>query len=113
MLIGKEGVTLMTEEEFKEILDKEETDTVEFKSWINARNIKEIISLAVDELIAFANTKGGIGIMMVSVLLREFMIELCHHYLQKYQTSSIKENSLLQYQLKLMERHIPLQRADV
>lgn len=26
----------MTEEEFKEILDKEETDTVEFKSWINA-----------------------------------------------------------------------------
>ena len=28
MLIGKEGVTLMTEEEFKEILDKEETDTV-------------------------------------------------------------------------------------
>ena len=30
MLIGKEGVTLMTEEEFKEILDKEETDTVEF-----------------------------------------------------------------------------------
>lgn len=49
----------MTEEEFKEILDKEETDTVEFKSWINARNIKEIISLAVDELIAFANTKGG------------------------------------------------------
>ena len=28
----KEGVTLMTEEEFKEILDKEETDTVEFKS---------------------------------------------------------------------------------
>ena len=59
MLIGKEGVTLMTEEEFKEILDKEETDTVEFKSWLNARNMKEIISIAVDELIAFANTKGG------------------------------------------------------
>ena len=49
----------MTEEEFKEILAAEETDTVEFKSWINARNVKEIISLAVDELIAFANTKGG------------------------------------------------------
>ena len=49
----------MTEEEFKEILATEETDTVEFKSWINARNVKEIISLAVDELIAFANTKGG------------------------------------------------------
>ena len=49
----------MTEEEFKEILATEETDTVEFKSWINARNVKGIISLAVDELIAFANTKGG------------------------------------------------------
>ena len=59
MFIRKEGVILMTEEEFKEILDAEETDTVEFKSWINARNMKEIISLAVDELIAFANTKGG------------------------------------------------------
>ena len=50
---------------------------------------------------------------MVSVLLREFMIELYHHYLQKYQTSSIKENSLLQYQLKQMERHIQLQVVDV
>ena len=49
----------MTEEEFKEILDKKETDIVEFKSWVKARNIKEIISLAVDELIAFANSKGG------------------------------------------------------
>ncbi len=49
----------MTEEEFKEILDKKKTDTVEFKSWVKARNIKEIISLAVDELIAFANSKGG------------------------------------------------------
>ena len=29
MFIEKEGETLMTEEEFKEILDKEETDTVE------------------------------------------------------------------------------------
>ena len=38
----------MLEEEFKEILDKKETDTVEFKSWVNERNMKEIISLAVD-----------------------------------------------------------------
>ena len=36
MFIRKEGVTLMTEEKFKEILDAEETDTVEFKSWVNA-----------------------------------------------------------------------------
>ncbi len=50
----------MTAEEFKKILDKGETDTVEFKSWVKAKNLKEIISLAVDELIAFANHKGGI-----------------------------------------------------
>lgn len=28
----------MTEQEFKEILATEETDTVKFKSWVNARN---------------------------------------------------------------------------
>ena len=49
----------MTTEEFKKILLKGETDTVEFKSWVKARNQKEIIALAVDELIAFANHKGG------------------------------------------------------
>lgn len=49
----------MKVEEFKNILDKGETDTVEFKSWVKAKNQKEIISLAVDELIAFANCKGG------------------------------------------------------
>lgn len=49
----------MKEDEFKKILDKGETDTVEFKSWINAKNQREIVSLAVDELIAFANYKGG------------------------------------------------------
>lgn len=49
----------MTAEEFKKILDKVETDTIEFKSWVNAKNPKEIISLAVDELIAFANHKDG------------------------------------------------------
>lgn len=49
----------MTTEEFKKILDKGETDTVEFKPWVKARSQKEIISLAVDELIAFANHKGG------------------------------------------------------
>ena len=49
----------MKVEEFKKILDKGETDAVEFKSWIKAKNQKEIISLAVDELIAFANHRGG------------------------------------------------------
>lgn len=35
----------MTEQEFKEILATEETDTVEFKSWVNARNMKELYCL--------------------------------------------------------------------
>lgn len=129
MFIGKEGVTLMTEEEFKEILDKEETDTVEFKSWINARNIKEIISLAVDELIAFANTKGGtvyFGVedkpIEVTGCDRNYdgqrIIEGIYDrtvppLFTEISDFEYKENSLLQYQLKLMERHIPLQRADV
>ena len=129
MFIGKEVVTLMTEEEFKEILDKEETDTVEFKSWINARNIKEIISLAVDELIAFANTKGGtvyFGVedkpIEVTGCDRNYdgqrIIEGIYDrtvppLFTEISDFEYKENSLLQYQLKLMERHIPLQRADV
>lgn len=64
----------MTEQEFKEILHKEETDTVEFKSWVNARNMKEIISLAVDELIAFANSKGGtvyFGVKIIRLWLQD------------------------------------------
>lgn len=32
---------------------------IEFKSWIKTSSMKERISLAVDELIAFANCKGG------------------------------------------------------
>ena len=59
VIFGEEGDNKMTAEEFGIILDKGETTTVEFKSWIKARNLKEIISLAVDELIAFANNKGG------------------------------------------------------
>lgn len=49
----------MNREEFEDILKAGETDTVEFKSWIKAKNTKERVALAVDELIAFANTKGG------------------------------------------------------
>lgn len=49
----------MSPEQFKKILDSGETDTVEFKSWNKPKGMKEIISLAVDELVAFANHKGG------------------------------------------------------
>ena len=49
----------MTEAEFEDILRVGETDTVEFKSWVKTKNTKERVALAVDELIAFANTKGG------------------------------------------------------
>lgn len=43
----------------KEALEIGESIDIEFKSWIKAHNMKERISLAVDELIAFANCKGG------------------------------------------------------
>lgn len=49
----------MTTTEFEAILSAGESTTVEFKSWIKASGMKERVKLAVDELIAFANTKGG------------------------------------------------------
>ena len=52
------GIADRTQEEILNYT-KDPTDTVEFKSWVKARNMKKIISLAVDELIAFANSKGG------------------------------------------------------
>ena len=49
----------MTTAEFEQILSKGENLTVEFKTWIYAKDMRERISLAVDELVAFANAKGG------------------------------------------------------
>ena len=49
----------MTIAEFEQILSKGENLTVEFKTWIYAKDMRERISLAVDELVAFANAKGG------------------------------------------------------
>lgn len=49
----------MTIAEFEKVLSKGENLTVEFKTWIFAKDMRERISLAVDELVAFANAKGG------------------------------------------------------
>ena len=49
----------MDEQSINDIITKGETTTVEFKSWIKADSMKERINLAVPELIAFANSKGG------------------------------------------------------
>ena len=49
----------LTSAEFEQILSKGENLTVEFKSWVHTKDMKERISLAVDELVAFANAKGG------------------------------------------------------
>ena len=43
----------------REALEIGESIDTEFKSWIKIPNMKERISLTVDELIAFANCKGG------------------------------------------------------
>jgi len=52
------GTSLITAE-FEQILSRGENLTVEFKTWIHAKDMRERISLAVDELVAFANAKGG------------------------------------------------------
>lgn len=49
----------MTIAEFGQVLSNGENLTVEFKTWIHAKDMRERISLAVDELVAFANAKGG------------------------------------------------------
>lgn len=49
----------MDEQSINDIITKGETTMVEFKSWIKADSMKERINLAVSELIAFANSKGG------------------------------------------------------
>ena len=45
--------------ELEQIIKKGESIAVEFKSWIKEKTTKDRINLAVDELIAFANAKGG------------------------------------------------------
>lgn len=55
----------MTITEFEQVLSNDENLTVEFKTWIHAKDMRERISLAVDELVAFANAKGGTVFMGV------------------------------------------------
>lgn len=45
--------------DFERVLQKGESIDTEFKSWVRAYSMKERIALAVDELIAFANSRGG------------------------------------------------------
>ena len=54
-----EEVMRLTISDFEKVLLEGESLTVEFKTWIHVKDMKERISLAVDELVAFANAKGG------------------------------------------------------
>ena len=49
----------MTSAELEQILEQGENLKVEFKTWIHAKDMRERIALAVEELVAFANAKGG------------------------------------------------------
>ena len=71
----------MTLEEYYKDTASGESQTVEFKSWVKASGFKEVINLAVDELIAFANADGGTVYFGRS--LRLSMIRQDHHYLQR------------------------------
>lgn len=55
----------MNIKEFEQILQQGESTTVEFKSWTKAKDFKERVSLAVDELMSFANAEGGTVFMGV------------------------------------------------
>ena len=55
----------LTISEFEQVLLNGEGLTVEFKTWIHVKDMRDRISLVVDELIAFANAKGGIVYMGV------------------------------------------------
>lgn len=59
------GGIYLTITEFEQVLSNGENLTVEFKTWIHAKDMRERISLAVDELVAFANAKGGTVFMGV------------------------------------------------
>ena len=59
MTTNQREVLSLTIADFEKDLAAGESVTVEFKSWIKAKDMRERISLAVEELIAFANTKGG------------------------------------------------------
>lgn len=54
-----EEVYKMISAEFEQVLSKGENLTVDFKTWIHAKDMRQRISLAVDEFVAFANAKGG------------------------------------------------------
>jgi len=54
-----EGGDLLTIQELQRILDGGESQTVEFKSWIHAGDARKRTQLAVKELVAFANARGG------------------------------------------------------
>lgn len=49
----------MIKKDIEKIIESGESLTVEFKSWIKEKSLKDRINLAVNELIAFANAKGG------------------------------------------------------
>ena len=49
----------LTIPELRRILSGGESQTVEFKSWIHAGDARKRTQLAVKELVAFANARGG------------------------------------------------------
>lgn len=57
--LQRKGVLFLNIDDFAEILKIGESINTEFKSWNKVSDMKKRINLAVDELIAFANNKGG------------------------------------------------------
>ena len=109
----------------EQILQHGENTTVEFKSWEKAKSMKECVNLAVDELLAFANSKGGtvyfgveddgevtLAIMTYKICLKQYMIKLVHHYLWDVKKLCTKVRKSLPCLLRAMARSILPQMAD-
>lgn len=58
-VLKRKGGAFLNIDDFAEILKIGESINTEFKSWNKVSDMKKRINLAVDELIAFANNKGG------------------------------------------------------
>lgn len=49
----------MNSNEVKELINRGETETIEFKSWVKTSDFKKLIKLCVKEIVALSNSKGA------------------------------------------------------
>lgn len=78
--------------DIRQIIQSEETSTVEFKSWVKTPNRKELIELLVKEAVGFANAKGGV--IFVGVEDDTYEITGCFDYDEQGIVESIYDRTV-------------------